>query len=603
MVGLPSPQAGWTVTAALDLDLSELDGLDLEEPLELVDGPPPLRPHQERALAGITQHYAQGARRVLACGPTGCGKSRLGRAVADLFSAPLCTTHTRPLYRQNARNICRTVMVQQLVLAAKEGQLDSLLDLIGTPDLVIADEAHHLAAKGWRIVHEIERWKKPSVKHLGLTATPMRGDGKPLRPFYDHLVKIADYSELLKAGILCPADVECPTGTTTRIGRVMRQNAAQAYLEHNGLRGIIFCEDTEHSRATVKELKAAGVRAAHIDGDTPEREREALFEAFQGGELEVLSNCDVLTEGVDLPSVELVCLAKSYKTIGGMMQAAGRGLRASPATGKTECKILDLVGCTFDFGAPDEDKDYSLDGTAMELQPGKVWVCGVCYRNFSPKIAGATQESWEDSGGVFEERELTPADLERRAAWQAKKEQSFADKLSAEYITEKQRKTRTKVAREYSKRLALQVGSMVQIASLPPEGTEGAPKYTPCPHCLKERPRGNAKASLERVKAPQRGNAPMGDFQLQPPENVGQALKVLTSLFEDAMRRGHCLTSVTGLYRQAVGRDIGKGYARRADQIAEGKFRRYQNDYLDAKIKQGWKPGVKFIRLTKFFAA
>jgi DNA repair protein RadD len=586
----------------------EVDELDLSEAFEVEEGPPPPRPHQVRAALEIGAHFMAGARRVIACGPTGCGKSRLGRQVRDLFlhgepsSEAICLTHTRPLFKQNARTICRTLMVQQVVLAAKEGQIDSLLDRIGPVGLVIEDEAHHLAADGWKIVHEIPRWKVPSVKHLGLSATPMRGDGRPLRPFYDHLVKIADYSELIEAGYLVPCVVDRPTGTQTRVGRVMRQNAAQAYLVHNGLRAIIFCEDTEHSRATVKELRAAGVRAAHVDGDTTEAAREVIFAAYEAGELEVISNCDVLTEGVDLPCTECVVLAKSYKTQGGFLQAAGRGLRACPSTGKTELLLIDLVGATTDFGGPDENREYKLDGTAMELHPGKVWVCGTCYRNFSPKVVGATQESWEEQGGLLEERELEAADLEKRGAWCTKKEQVFADKLSAEYITERQRKTRMKALRDYTKKLSLQVGAIVKVCAIP--GGDEGPKMTPCPHCLRERPRGNAKADLQRVDRAGRPVSSMGpgSFSLEPPPNVGKAVEVLSVLFDEAMRRGHCLTSVAASYKLAVGKDIGRGYARSADIRAEGKYRRYQNDFLDAKIKAGWKPGVKFIRLTKFFA-
>lgn len=573
------------------------DFLDLSEALDVQAGPPPLRAHQERALAGILGHFQAGDRRVLACGPTGCGKSRLGRAVADGFQSPLCLTHTRPLFLQNSKTICRTVMVQQLVLAAKEGKLAALLARIGSPDLVIQDEAHHLASPGWKLVHEL--W--PEAKLLGLTATPMRGDGKPLRPYYDHLVKIADYSELIEAGVLVSCEIDRPTGVSTRIGRTARQNAAQAYLVHNGLRAIIFCEDTEHSRATVKELRLAGVRAEHIDGDTPDKVRERLFAQFEAGELEVLCNCDVLTEGVDLPCVECVVLAKSYKTRGAYMQAGGRGLRASPSTGKTFLQLVDLVGATIDFNGPDENVEYKLDGAAMDLQPGKVWVCGTCYRNFSPKIVGATKESWVESGGGFSERELGTDDLERRAAWVAKKEAAMADKLSAEFITERQRKTRAKALKDYSKKLALQVGAVVQVCTAAAEGEDG-PKITPCPHCLRERPRGNNRADLSRVGRPSMSLPPRGDFTPSHPADVGGALKVLSQLFDDATRRGQCLTTVLPAYKDRVGKELKVGYAKEADRLSSGKYRKYQQEWCDAKIKGGWKPGITFFRVTKFFA-
>lgn len=574
-------------------DPSDL-ALDLSAPIAVEREAKPLRPHQQRAHDAIMGHYAD-VRRVIACGPTGCGKSRLGRAVAEHFSAPLCLTHTRPLFEQNAREICRTLMIQRITMAAAEGQLDSLLDAVGDVDLVIEDEAHHLASGGWKIVHEIGRWK--TIKRLGLTATPARGDGKPLRPYYDGLVKIADYSELIAAGYLVPARLVKAKGAQTRIGRSVRMNAAQGYLEYNGLRAIIFCEDVEHSRVTVGELKAAGVRAAHIDGDTPERTRRDLFAQYTAGDLDVLSNCDVLTEGVDLPCTELVLLAKSYCTHGAYLQAAGRGLRASPATGKTELVLVDLAGASIDFGSPDDDIEYKLDGKAIELQPGKVWVCGVCYRNFSPKIAGETEDSWRDRKGLLVKRELTEQDLAKRNEWCAKRGALWAEKASAEYISERQRKQRVKSLNDYTKGLRMQLGAIVQVCSVPAESS----LLIPCPHCLRERPRGNVRTELEEVQH----NRGPGAFSLTPPaapKNVGDLIASLSRMFDAAMSRKQCLTSVAAEYRQRHGVEIPKGYARKADELATGKYRKYQDEYLDGMIvRRGWKPGVKFIRLTKFF--
>lgn len=575
----------------IELSFAHIPEIDLSAPIEA--GPPPLRAHQLRAEEAIVGHFERGARRVIACGPTGCGKSRLGRAIADRFASPLCLTHTRPLFDQNRKTICRTVMVQQLVMAHKAGTLDALLEAVGDVDLVIADEAHHLASSKWSLCTTL--W--PNAKRLGLTATPMRGDGKPLRPYYDELVKIADYSELIKAQVLVPCHVERPTGTMARIGRSLRQNAAQAYMVHNGLRAIVFCEDTEHSRATTRELVAAGVRVAHVDGDTPAREREALFETFLSGGLEVLSNCDVLTEGVDLPCVEMVVLAKSYNTVGGMIQAAGRGLRSSPGTGKTELKLVDLVGCTAEFGAPDEDRAYSLDGRAMVIAPGQVWVCGVCCRNFSPKVAGVTADSWTDGGGEMQHRALSDDDIKRREAWVVAHVEKLNAKLTNESLTEKQVRKREKGLREYTRQLAAQVGAIVDVCCIP---SDSKLKYTPCPHCLREKPRGNAKADLTRVVA-KKEDVSFQRFMLTTPHNVGGALTTLQKLFDGAMGRGACLTSVADEYKRIVGVELKVGYARQVDASNNGIYRKYQEAWCQSKIKAGWKPGITFFRVTKFF--
>lgn len=827
--------------------LEDVPDLDLTAPLVSEDKP--LRPHQVRALAQITDmHQARGIRRVMACGPTGCGKSRLGRAVAEQYEHPLCIVHTRGLLEQNRQTICRTVMIQQIAIAAKEGRLEALLEAIGPVDLVIEDECFtaatlvepvgdvvavssraapsrlieidgvvstpdhpYLTSKGWKRAedvaagdlccvrrylpgvvlqdpkdllpevsleaierdHELHeqarlscktagrkqhhtqtgrarapvqgsegdrsqaedtgrkrpwchvagassdasyraatRWTndagrrasaalqiRPSLpigqaidrggwweplslssqssgraqdtalgwqrvdrvavhelggvgeyervcpdgrvyniettsgvylaggklvsnchhyaspqwsvahklwttaKRLGLTATPMRGDGKPLRPFYDELVTIATYSELIKAGILVPAVVEYPEGTSSKVGRSLRCDAADAYLKSGrGLRTMIFCEDTEHSRRTVQDLEKAGVRAAHVDGDTSDVKRTKILDALASGDLDVVSNCNVLTEGIDVPCTECVVLAKGYDTIGSMIQAAGRGLRSSPATGKTECLVLDLVGCTHTFGSPDDDKTYSLDGNAMDLQPGKIWVCGVCYRCFGPKIVGATKEGWEDEGGIIAERSLSAEDLAKREAWEAKREAAFADKAGREWITKKQAKERTKNMRDYRKKLALQLGAVVTICSLDP--SKQFPKHTPCPHCAKERPRGNHEAKLQRKNPSESSYGTQGaPLTLQNPTNVEQALQSLTAMLDRAMASGKCLTSSAEEFKKTYAIEITVGWVKAIDARHAGKFRKYQEEWCDRKIKEGWKPGTKFFRVTKFFAA
>jgi superfamily II DNA or RNA helicase len=217
-------------------------------------------------------------------------------------------------------------------------------------DLLVWDEAHHCAAETYREI----RAQYPAAWHLGLTATPERSDGAPLGDAFEALVAPISVAELVEAGHLAPIDVVAPP---TRLQSAIGATPADAWREHGGGRpAVVFTGTIAESRECVA---AIGERAAHIDGSTPRRERDEILRRFERGDLDVVSNCSVLTEGWDSARAEVCVLARGCGSLPVYLQTIGR-VRRTGGNAAKRCLLLDLAGAAHEHGMPDEDREWSL---------------------------------------------------------------------------------------------------------------------------------------------------------------------------------------------------------------------------------------------------
>jgi superfamily II DNA or RNA helicase len=127
-----------------------------------------------------------------------------------------------------------------------------------------------------------------------------------------------------------------------------------------GAPAIVFCVDIDHSQRVASAFRARGYRAAHVDGDTPADERRALIAALATTQVQVLCNCGLISEGLDVPNVSTAILLRPTKSLALYLQQVGRALR--PAPGKERALILDHAGNTYRFGLADAPRRWSLDG-------------------------------------------------------------------------------------------------------------------------------------------------------------------------------------------------------------------------------------------------
>jgi DNA repair protein RadD len=353
---------------------------------------PELRQHQKKAVADVREAFADGAKRVLLVSPTGSGKTvTFAYIVANGVARGtriLILVHRQELIEQAEAALTMAgapygviapgfpetdapVQIASVSTLARPKRLERWRDRFG---LVVADEAHHTVAGSWGKVIA----SQPNAKILGTTATPQRLDGLGLRSQFDVLVEGPTVGELIELGWLSKFTVFEPiaggpdmSGARIRagdyaieaqrqaMGSVVIQSAVdQLKLICPGTPSIAFCVDIEHSRAVADRAHQHGVRALHIDAETPAAERRAAIAALGNGGLELLCNVSLFGEGVDVPVLGGVLMLRPTASVGLYLQMAGRALRPGP--GKV-AKILDFAGNTARHGLPDEPRTWSLD--------------------------------------------------------------------------------------------------------------------------------------------------------------------------------------------------------------------------------------------------
>ena len=369
-----------------------------------------LRDYQHAMIAGIRDHWRKGARRVLAVAPTGSGKTHLmARATAQALDRGRkvgIVVHRRELLNQAVRAVTghgvpadHPRLTITTIQSAHRTTLDDL-------DLLIVDEAHLALARTWRAF--IDRQRRAYV--LGLTATPYRLDGRGLGEMFCAIVVGPQVLNLVARGVLVPARTFAPSvpdldGVATVAGDWDREGLAKAMMrprivgsiiDHyqrlaGGRQAIVFGTTIAHSKMLCEAFNAAGITATHIDGSTPHRERDAVIEAFRGGQGQVLTSCNVLSEGLDLPAVSAIILARPTQSEVIYRQQIGRGSRA--CAGKADFVILDHAGNALRHGLYATPKTHTLEGRrkpAKERQAPteSVRQCMTCYGVYESR-AGA----------------------------------------------------------------------------------------------------------------------------------------------------------------------------------------------------------------------
>jgi superfamily II DNA or RNA helicase len=349
-----------------------------------------LRPYQTKAVDDFERTTA---RKMLLVCPTGGGKTiiacELIKHAVTRYQRVLFLAHRREIINQTSDKLTGNGVAHGIIMAAIEprpmapvqvASIDTLrvraLSSGSMPlaNLVIVDEAHHARARTYTRI--IEAY--PDATVLGLTATPCRGDGRGLGNIFEVMIECPQVPELIELGFLVGTKCYAPVdpdlkGVRTQSGDYVldqladRMNTEELvgdivthwirYGEHR--RTVAFACDVAHSVHIRNEFVRAGIRAEHLDGNTPIPERAAILARLASGETEVVSNCMVLTEGWDMPEVGCCVLARPTKQMGLYRQMIGRVLR--PAPGKSHAIILDHSGAVFRHGLPEDRVEWTLD--------------------------------------------------------------------------------------------------------------------------------------------------------------------------------------------------------------------------------------------------
>jgi superfamily II DNA or RNA helicase len=349
-----------------------------------------LRDYQERALTNIDQAEREGVRRPLVVHPTGTGKTVTFGAAVDRrrdkgrslimvhrdelasqtiqklgWQAPELSTG---LVKAEANEVGADVVVASVQTGHRDARLAQLLESqekYGPFGTIIVDEAHHAPAPSWtKMLTGLGAFNPYGPLAVGFTATPERDNGKTLGVWE----KVVDYMSIREAiyeGHLVPilpaVVVETEMDMTHvhktggdysdgDLGREIEESGAiaqmaDAVVQHAADRkGVAFLPTIRTSELLAEALRARGIRAEHVDGTTETGERRAILARLKTGETQWVTNCAVLTEGFDEPSISCVLVGRPTRFHGLYVQMVGRGTRLAP--GKRDLLVIDIVGAS-----------------------------------------------------------------------------------------------------------------------------------------------------------------------------------------------------------------------------------------------------------------
>jgi len=372
-----------------------------------------LRPYQAEAIDNLRSAYKTGKKSLLLVAPTGAGKTVMfSSMVSNRIKRGLSTTilvHRQELIDQVVRTLS-AFGVEAGVIAAGHPYTPSLVQVASIwtlakrlekyppPQLLIIDEAHHAIAKSWQSV--ITAYSGAFV--LGVTATPERQSGEGLDALFEDMILGPTVAHLQDIGALCRARTFAPpgpdlTGVATRMGEwvteqlelavekssVMGDAIAHYKLHCDGEPAIAFCVSVKHAQHVAEQFRQAGYTAASIDGSMDKDQRKSIVKEFTDGHINILTSCDLVSEGFDVPRATAAILLRPTQSRALFLQQCGRCLRPWP--GKERAVILDHAGNTSRFGLVSDEQQWTLAGrkrragSKKPAAPEGVRICTSCF--------------------------------------------------------------------------------------------------------------------------------------------------------------------------------------------------------------------------------
>lgn len=412
------------------------------------------RPYQSEAIEALTASWRSGSdNRLAVVLPTGAGKTvvfanLIERLLPQLGGhRALVIAHREELISQAADKIRSVapqlrvgivkaerdehqdadVIIASIQTLAVERRRNAIRDI----GLVVVDECHHAAAPSYLTVLEhFGAWR--GLPTAGFTATMTRTDGG-LADVWQDIVFTLDILDMITDGYLCDVRGKRVTvdgldldSVKTRAGDLQdgqlgqalddsgaAQVIAEAYLEHAANRpGVVFTPTVATAQSMSDAFTAAGIPSAAIWGDMPMEDRAATLKEYEAGELQVLSNCMVLTEGFDAPWTSCAVIARPTKSPGLYCQMAGRALRLHE--GKKDALILDVMGASTrhklasivdltgaEIPAPDEDQSLREAFQAAETEKKRLALAKLDWEDIDLFHHSAVRWLRTDSGTWF----------------------------------------------------------------------------------------------------------------------------------------------------------------------------------------------------------
>lgn len=356
-----------------------------------------LRDYQQTLYDSTRKAFRDG-KRVLVVAPCGAGKSYIFSAMAQNTKGDvLVLVHRRELKDQHEK-LFRDLGITNARVNTYQTERNRL-GQYPKPRLLIVDEAHLSRSKRWSEI--VEHYDTYTV---GLTATPIRLDGKPLGDIYQTMVQGITTKELIERQCLAPYAYYAPITVDTDNLKIQAGDFLLKDLEKlmsdraiysdalksweriaKGEKTIVYCVTIDHAIQTAQLFTAAGYPAVEIDGNTPAKQRDRIMQDFRDGKIMVLCNVGIISEGVSIDDVSCCLLLRPTESHALYWQQAMRCMRYQP--GKM-AKIIDCVGNYARNPLPDADVEWSLDKSIKkpprmtEAGDFKIRTCKECFMVF-----------------------------------------------------------------------------------------------------------------------------------------------------------------------------------------------------------------------------
>lgn len=365
-----------------------------------------LRPYQTDLVEQTRQAWHSGYRApciVLGCGGgKSCIVAEIARRTTWNGKRVLFLVHRRELVDQIFRTFVRWGVLIDLCTVGMVQTVTRRLKKMPKPALIITDENHHSLAASYKRIYDF--WS--DVPRVGVTATPVRLNGDGLIDVNDKLITGVSTKWLIENHFLAPYDYYAPsvadlTGLHTKMGEYVTADIEKTMIKKavfgdvisyyrrlaGGKQAICYCASVKHSKATADAFCDAGIKAVHLDGETPKAERDKIIGGFRKGDITILCNVDLISEGFDVPDCDCAILLRPTHSLTLYIQQSMRCMRYRE--GK-RAVIIDHVGNYARHGMPDDERTWSLEKKEHrsfkkdeEEQAQKVRQCPECFFTFS----------------------------------------------------------------------------------------------------------------------------------------------------------------------------------------------------------------------------
>ena len=357
-----------------------------------------LREYQRKLIEEFFKAIDEGFTAPCIVLPCGGGKSVILAEIAKIYTLMdkqvLFLVHRKELCQQIfttfvkygvRMEFCKIAMVQTVV---------NHLETETKPDLIITDENHHSLAQSYKRIYE----HFSGVPRIGVTATPERIDGSGLSDVNDKLIVGVTAKWLIENNFLAPYDYYAPIVDMPKfhvrngdfiqseVASFFEKNQKKIYgdvIKHyrnlaDGKQAICYLPTVEFSKQTAEKFNEYGIPSAHIDGKTNKSERDEIIKNFRNGEIKILCNVDIVSEGFDVPDCECVILLRPTKSLILYTQQSMRCMRYKP---NKRAIIIDHVNNIKRFGFPDKEREWLLEGHPHEKKESEqpLKICKNCF--------------------------------------------------------------------------------------------------------------------------------------------------------------------------------------------------------------------------------